>query len=41
MDVSDARRLKEMEAENARLTHLFADAMPDNVAISGVVSRKW
>jgi putative transposase len=29
MDVSDARRLKTLEAENARLTKLLADSMLD------------
>ena len=41
MDVSDARRLKELEAENAKLKRLLADAMLDNAALKDVVSRKW
>lgn len=41
MDASDARRLKELEAENAKLKRLLADAMLDNAALKDVVSRKW
>ena len=41
MDVSDARRLKELEQENAKLKRLLADAMLDNAALKDVVSRKW
>ena len=41
MDVSDARRLKELEAENSKLKRLLADAMLDNAALKDVVSRKW
>ncbi len=41
MDVSDARRLKELETENAKLKRLLADAMLDNAALKDVVSRKW
>jgi putative transposase len=31
MEVSEAKRLKALEDENARLKRLLADAMPDNV----------
>ena len=31
MDVSDARKLKSLEQENARLKHLLGDAMLGNV----------
>ena len=41
MDASDARRLKELEAENGKLKRLLADAMLDNAALKDVVSRKW
>ena len=41
MDVSDARRLKELEQENAKLKRLLAEAMLDNAALKDVVSRKW
>lgn len=41
MEVSDVRRLKELEAENSKLKRLLADAMLDNAALKDVVSRKW
>lgn len=41
MTVSDAQRLKALEAENAKLKRLLADAMLDNVALKDVLSRKW
>lgn len=41
MDVSDARKLKALEAENAKLKRLLADAMLDNSALKDLVSRKW
>ena len=41
MEVSDARRLKALEAENSKLKRLLADAMLDNAALRDVVSRKW
>jgi len=41
MEVSDARRLRELESENNKLKRLLADAMLDNAALKDVVSRKW
>jgi putative transposase len=41
MDVSDARRLKALESENARLKKLLADAMLDNAMLKDVASKKW
>jgi putative transposase len=41
MEVSDARRLKELESENAKLKRLLAEAHLDNAALKDVVSRKW
>ena len=41
MDVSDAKRLRTLEAENAKLKKLLAETMLDNVALKDVVSRKW
>jgi putative transposase len=41
MDVSDARRLKALEEENAKLKRLLADAMLDNVALKDLLSKKW
>lgn len=41
MDVSDAKRLKHLEDENARLKKLLADQMLDNEALKAVLSKKW
>ena len=41
LDVSDAKRLKAMEEENAKLKRLLADAMLDNVALKDLLARKW
>ena len=41
MDVSEARRLKQLEGENARLKKLLADAMLDNAALKDLLSKKW
>ena len=41
MEASDVRRLKELEAENARLKKLLAEAHLDNAALKDIVSRKW
>ena len=41
LDVSDARKLKALEDENARLNKLLADAMLDNAMLKDVASKKW
>jgi len=41
MDVSDARRLKTLEAENTRLKKLLADAMLDAAALKELLAKKW
>ena len=41
MDVSDARRLKALEDENARLKKLLAEQMLDNAILKDVASKKW
>jgi putative transposase len=41
MDVSDARRLKGLEDENAKLKKLLADAMLDNAALKDLLAKKW
>jgi len=41
MDVSDARRLKTLEDENAKLKKLPAEAMLDNAMLKDVASKKW
>jgi putative transposase len=40
MEVSDARRLKNLEAENARRERLLAEAMLDMEALKAVVKGK-
>ena len=41
MNVSDARKLKALEAENAKLKKLLAEQMLDNAMLKDVASRKW
>jgi putative transposase len=41
MEVSDARRLKALEDENAKLKKLLAEAMLDNAMLRDVAARKW
>ena len=41
MGVSEARRLKQLEEENARLKKLLAEAMLDNAVLKDINSRKW
>jgi putative transposase len=39
MDVSDARRVKALEDENAKLKRLLADAMLDNVVLKDLLGK--
>jgi putative transposase len=41
MTVSEARRLKELEAENAKLKKLLAEAELDKAALKDLLGRKW
>jgi putative transposase len=41
LEVSEAKRLKGLEDENARLKKLLADAMLDNAALKDLLSKKW
>jgi putative transposase len=41
MDVSEARRLKALEDENAKLKKLLADTMLDNAALKDLLGKKW
>jgi putative transposase len=41
LEVSDARRLKALEDENAKLKKLLAEAMLDNAMLKDVASKKW
>ena len=41
LEVNEARRLKVLEDENAKLKRLLADAMLDNVALKDALSKNW
>ena len=41
LDVSEAKRLRALEEENARLKKLLADAMLDNAMLREIASKKW
>ncbi len=41
MDVSDVRRLRVFESENAKLKKLLAEAMLDNAMLKDIASKKW
>ena len=41
LEVSEAKRLKGLESENARLKKLLADAMLDNAMLKEVAAKKW
>jgi putative transposase len=41
MNVPDARRLKLLEAENARLKRMLAEALLDKDALKAALSRKY
>ena len=41
LDVSEARRLKALEAENARLKKLLAEATLDNAMLKDLTTKKW
>ena len=41
MDVSEAKRLKQLEDENAKLKKLLAEQMLDVTAMRELLSKKW
>ena len=41
LDVSEAKRLRALEEENARLKKLLADAMLDNAMLKEIAAKKW
>jgi putative transposase len=41
LGVSDVRRLKALEEENAKLKKLLAEAMLDNAILKNDVAKKW
>ena len=41
MEVSDAKRLKALETENAKLKKLLAETMLDNAMLKDLNAKKW
>ena len=41
MEVSEAKRLRALEDENAKLKSMLADAMLDNAGLKDLLSKKW
>ncbi len=41
MEVSEAKRLRALEAENAKLKRLLADTLLEKTALEDVLGKKW
>ena len=41
LEVSEAKRLRALEDENAKLKRLLADTMLDNAGLKDLLSKKW
>lgn len=41
MEVSEAKRLRLLEDENAKLKRLLADTMLDNAALKDLLAKNW
>jgi putative transposase len=41
VDVSDAKRLRSLEDDNAKLKRLLAEAMLDNAMLKDIATKKW
>jgi putative transposase len=41
LEVSDAKRLRQLEDENAKLKKLLAEAMLDNAMLKEIAAKKW
>jgi len=41
MDVSEAKKLRALEEENAKLKRLLADSLLDNAALKDLIGKKW
>jgi len=41
LKVNEAQRLRQLEAENAKLKRLVAEQAMDNVALKDLLSKNW
>jgi putative transposase len=41
LEVSEAKRLRSLEDENAKLKRLLADTMLDNAVLKDLLAKKW
>ena len=41
MNASEAQRLRQLEAENARLKRIVAEQAMDNIALKDLLSKNW
>ena len=41
LEVSEAKRLRQLEGENAKLKKLLAEAMLDNAMLKEITAKKW
>ncbi len=41
LEISEAKRLRSLEEENAKLKRLLADTMLDNAALKDLLAEKW
>lgn len=41
MEVSDAKKLRDLEGENAKLKKLLAETMLDKAALEAALQKKW
>ena len=41
LEVSEAKRLRALEEENAKLKKLLAEAMLDNAVLKDIATKKW
>jgi len=41
LEVGEAKRLRSLEEENAKLKRMLAEAMLDNVALKDLLGKKW
>ena len=41
LEISEAKRLRSLEQENAKLKKLLAEAMLDNAVLKDIATKKW